>query len=1059
MESKARNRRKFLFRATVLIPVSMVLAFAQTPSGSLGGTVLDESEAAIPDAKVTVTNQDTAFERSVTSGKDGMFLVAGLPAGPYEVRAEAKGFRTLVQVTTVRTGNSSRVELLLPIGVLQQLVEAIDRIPPLDYDKHGIAGVVSRFQIENLPLNGREFLRLAVLEPGVAAAPSAGYFSRQFDVSVMSAPAERTRTTMDGGPIYGPATGGTPQNFSQEVVREFQISTVNFDLSTGLTGSGAINVATRYGGNAYHGSGFFFFRDHNMAAYPALRREPTNQDPFFARRQAGFHFGGPLKKDRLFFFTTFEHLSQDGAVTIQSRTPELSSLGGIFPSNLTGNQVTARLDARINETNSFFLRYSHDGNNGLIPGTGTGSLPSNWSVNSNWADQSIGSLTTALRPNLTNELRFSYWYWHTRNLPPTRAQCPGECIGLGLPQIGILGTDFTVGNYPLVPQGGDSRRYHTADNMTWQKGRHQLRFGFEWQFDRSDGFLTLFEPAAMVLYSPQIVQAYNADPRVPAQARIPIPSSFRTLNDILQLPLVGASIGFGDPRQPPSFNADEARNDHIIRFYWQDRWRVRPRFNLNYGLAYHYQTNLTNHDLSKPDYLSPLLGSAGLAPTKRDGNNFAPSLGLVWAATRDHKTVLRAGAGVYYELPLSSTRLLERSIIGPLGTGRVVVDGSIIPNPIPGLPTVPLGRPLNFQTGPTQFTGANLLAILPGVRANLTQQFGNPDNTNLSIRNIEVFKQGSGILAHDFVSPYSVHVNVGIQREISPDLVLSADFVLRRFVHMDTGAIDFNRWNSVSGPVIPACVGQQALDPKARCSTGPIEVQLSAGNSRYAGLLIKLDRRWSRRFQFTVAYALASSVGLNRIIDNDNWFESYGPTAGDRRHSLTVSGIVDLPWGFRLSSISTFLSKPPFRAQVAGIDFNGDGTINDLLPGTKWNELNRGLGQADLRRLVDDYNGRLAATRTPTGQVIPRITLPAVFNFGDRVFSTDIRLGKIIRFHERYEMNVFTEAFNLLNVANLTGYNTDLLQSSAFGQPAARATQVFGSGGPRAFQLGARFSF
>ena len=157
-----------------------------------------------------------------------------------------------------------------------------------------------------------------------------------------------------------------------------------------------------------------------------------------------------------------------------------------------------------------------------------------------------------------------------------------------------------------------------------------------------------------------------------------------------------------------------------------------------------------------------------------------------------------------------------------------------------------------------------------------------------------------------------MHVNVGIQREISPDLVLSADFVLRRFVHMDTGAIDFNRWNSVSGPVIPACVGQQALDPKARCSTGPIEVQLSAGNSRYAGLLIKLDRRWSRRFQFTAAYALASSVGLNRIINNDNWFESYGPTAGDRRHSLTVSGIVDLPWGFRLSSISTLSKQASF---------------------------------------------------------------------------------------------------------------------------------------------------
>jgi hypothetical protein len=224
-------------------------------------------------------------------------------------------------------------------------------------------------------------------------------------------------------------------------------------------------------------------------------------------------------------------------------------------------------------------------------------------------------------------------------------------------------------------------------------------------------------------------------------------------------------------------------------------------------------------------------------------------------------------------------------------------------------------------------------------------------------------------------------------------------------------------------------------------------------------LLLKLDRRWSRRFQFTVAYALASSVGLNRIINNDSWFESYGPTASDRRHSLTVSGIVDLPWGFRLSAISTFLSKPPFRAQIAGIDFNGDGTINDLLPGTKWNELNRGLDKGDLRRLVGDYNNSLAGNRTPTGQVIPRVTLPTDFQFSDRVFSTDIRLGKIIRLRERYELNVFGEVFNLLNIANLTGHSTDLLQTSAFGQPASRTTQVFGSGGPRAFQLAARFSF
>lgn len=379
----------------------------------------------------------------------------------------------------------------------------------------------------------------------MAAAPGAGFFTRRFDVSILAAPPEQTRVTMDGGPIFGPVAGGTPQNFSQELVREFQVSTVNFDLSTGLTGSGAINVATRYGGNDYHGSGFFFFRDHNIAAYPALRREPTNLDPFFARRQAGFHFGGPIKKDRVFFFTTFEHMNQDGVVTLQPTAPDLSSFGGIFPSHFTGNQVTGRFDFRINEKNSLFLRYSHDGNDGFAPPARQGSLPSNWSRNNNWADQSMASLTSVLRSNLVNELRFSYWYWHTRNQPPGRADCPGECIGFGFPEISVLGTNFAVGNYVLVPQGGDFRRYHTADNVTWQAGHHQFRFGFEWQFDRGDGFLALIEPASMVLYSPQIVRAYNSDPRVPPQARIPLPASFRTLNDLLQLPLIGANIGFG----------------------------------------------------------------------------------------------------------------------------------------------------------------------------------------------------------------------------------------------------------------------------------------------------------------------------------------------------------------------------------------------------------------------------------------------------------------------------------------------------------------------------------
>jgi hypothetical protein len=989
---------------------------------------------------------------------DGFYVIAGLPPGTYIVSTSATGFRTLEQTGVVQAGSDTRLDVKLQVGVVDQSIEVTSETPSLSYETHGITGGVSRFQIVNLPLNGREFLQLATLEPGVAAAPGAGYFTRRIDVAILGGSPEQTRVTMDGGPIYGPVAGGTPQNFSQEVVQEFQVSSANFDLTTGLTSSGAVNVATRYGGNDLHGSGFYYFRDHNMAAYPGLRREPANLDPFFARRQAGFNLGGPIRRDRVFFFTTFEHLNQDGVETVQPRVPELAGFGGIFSNRLTGNQVTARIDTRLNDSHSLFLRYSHDGNDGFAPPAGQASLPSNWSVNKNWSDQSLLSLTSSIRPTVTNELRFSYWYWHTRNLTPSASECPG-CLGLGMPEIRILGTDFAAGNYTLSPQGGDFRRYHLADNLTWQIGSHQIRFGGEWQFDRGDGFLNLVEPASLVLYSPQAVRAYNSDPSVPLQARIPLPSSFRTYNDLLQLPLASVNIGFGDSRQPPSFDFGTARKDHIARLYWQDRWRVTSRLSVNYGVAYHVQARLANHDLSKPEFLTPLLGSRGLAATARDWNNFAPSLGIVWTPTRDQKTVVRAGGGMYYDLPLASQRLQERSTLGPRGTGRVVVDGSIVQNPVPGIPTVPLGRPLNFRTTPTQFTGAMLTSILPNIRRTLVQQFGDPTNTDLSIRNIDVFKQGSGIMARDFVAPYSMHFNIGIQHELARDFVVTADFVLRRSIHQNTGSIDLNRWNSASGPVISRCVGQQALDPRVRCSTGPVGVQFSAASSRYQGLLLKVDRRWARRYQFSLAYALASSVGLEQVTDNDNWFSSYGPTDADRRHSLTGSGIVDLPWGMRLSSISTFASRPPFRAQLFGLDLNGDGTTNDLLPGIGWNELNRGAGTDDLRASVQSFNSTVAGGRTPTGQLIPAVTLPNQFGLADRFFSVDFRLGKIVRFGERYELNVFAEVFNTLNVANLTGYGTNVLDPSSFGQPSSRITQVFGPGGPRAFQLGGRFSF
>ena len=278
-----------------------------------------------------------------------------------------------------------------------------------------------------------------------------------------------------------------------------------------------------------------------------------------------------------------------------------------------------------------------------------------------------------------------------------------------------------------------------------------------------------------------------------------------------------------------------------------------------------------------------------------------------------------------------------------------------------------------------------------------------------------------------------------------------------------------------AGPVMPACVGLQASDPKARCSAGPIEVLSTGGRSHYKALLVKVDKRFSRHFQLLASYALASNVGYNatvsgeaRLLNKENWFDNFGPLESDRRHVLNVSGVVELPRGFQVGFISSIASRAPFSSWISAVDFNGDGSNNDLLPGTRINQFNRGLESGDLRGLVDNFNRNLAGTRTSRGQLIPRINLPSKFEFGDNFFSQDLRVSKsfgLLRFCHMgcgepiFKLTLFGEVFNVLNIANLSGYGGNLSETATFGQPTNRVTQVFGSGGPRAFQVGVRLTF
>ncbi len=1036
-------------RGVILCLAAAPLALAQVPTGTIAGLVTDPSGSAIPNARVTILNQETGLTRAVETQAGGDYSLPALPAGLYRVTSEAEGFKLLSREATVEAGTTTTVNLAMQVGSTAETITVEGAAPQIRYDSHQVGGVVTRSQIEGLPLNGRNFLELAKLEPGTTQSFLRAPNNRQFS-PVLGAPGgndgSRTRVTVDGGSVMGTVTGASQMGLSQEVVQEFQLSAVNFDLATGVTASGAINIVTRSGGNQYHGSGFFFFRDHNLSAYPALRRDPLNPDPFFQRRQSGFQLGGPIRKNRLFFFANLERSNQRGVLTVQPLAPEFAGFGEIAPNPSRGTQLSARIDVRISQNHNAFLRYSHDGSDAFDPSAPAtqGTLPSNWVRRPNWTDQGAAALTTVLRPTLVSDLRFFYYFNSSGDRALRPEDCPGRCLGRGLPLINVQGADFVIG--ASMTAGSVARRYQLSEAMAWQKGSHRLRFGADWEHTGATSWTLSNEPATITLYSPALVRQHNA--QAPAASRIPFPASFATVDDILRLPLRGVTVHVGSRIGPA---LPKSRIWNLWRLYWQDAWAARPRLTLNYGLAWSYERGNFNTGYSKPAWLAPIFGVDGLQPPRNDPNNFSPSAGFAWTATKDNKTVVRGGAGIYYDPHVFGGSIeFEREDLAPLGNGRFNVGGSGIFNLVSGIPGVPSGTPLDFQTVPTLFTGAHLMEALGQIRAGLLEQRGEA-RRDFSIRNIEAQKQGGPLFTHDFTTSYALHVNLGVQREIAAELVVTADFVYRRFVHVWLANIDYNRFNSVRGPVIPT-------------STGPIIAHTSSGRARYAGLLVRAEKRLARRTQVLASYALSSDVGLRtggNVVgfNNDNWFDNFGPLDRDRRHILNVSAVVELPKRLQAGFNSSYYSKLPFTAYLNNFDLNGDGYSTDALPGTKVNRFQRGLGKSDLARLVEEFNRNLAGSRTPRGQLIPRVTLPANYEFGDSYFTQDLRLSRAFAFRERWRLALIGEVFNVFNVANLTGHSGNLRETTNFGQATNRVFQVFGSGGPRSFQLAMRVSF
>lgn len=1065
-------------------------AFAQAPTGIITGTLTDESGAVIPNATIVIANKDTSATRTVTANGDGLFSAPALPAGVYELRVELAGFKTLLREATVVVGSTTTVNLQMQLGGTKDVVTVEAATAQVNYENHAIEGVIERSTIQDLPLNGRSFMQLASLEPGVTITPgTTAQFNTLFTVSVLGA-GNHTVFTVDGGNISDniDTSGGiSSMNFSQETVQEFELSAANFDISTPIAAGGAINIVTRSGSNDFHGSAYFFYRDHNMAAYPNLVRDPSDPSPFFVRRNPGIWIGGPIKKDKLFFFFNYEFTNQVQAIQIYSTTPSFSPLNHEYPSPYVSKTFSGKVDYHINSKNTLFVRYSHDGNDGFSQSLEFGD-PSNWPHNTNWADQSIVGITTVFTPTIVNDLRLQYNYWNNHNEQAVPSDCSLPCVAGSLPNVFYFyGSNFpAIGPNFNAPQARNTRRYEVVETLSWQKGSHRLKFGGDLNPTYSAGLWGFCTPMCVAAFTPEATRAALGSALGPLfNVLFPtLPTTLTSDASVLNLPVlplassIFSGIHVGAVPLPATYDYNQGKRFNQYRAFFQDTWKIKPNFTVNYGVAWNAQIGFYNDFLAKPQFLAPLLGGgSNLQPTLNNTHEFQPAVGFAWSPGKSQKWVIRGGAGIYWNGTPGYYKLREAASIGPPGTASNTLSATSFTNIYPGILDFSLGGlpipvganlPVGHLTNMTVGEFLNLVNMeLPAIQA-IVSPVPAQRSGPISVTGIDLVKQGVELYPHSFALPRSYQTSIGVQHELPWGMVAQADFVRRVGINVSLGEIDLNEFTRTTAagapdPVIPLCSPKQQFIAGVECSTGAITFWEDQGHQVYDALLVKVQKRFGNRVGFQASYALQRDWsdnypvpgGTTQVWDLAHWQSSYGQDLA--HHNFNFAGTVDLGWGMQLSVNSSFISSTPRGAQVSGLALPGTvpSTTTEPLPGIAWDSLNAGTGKAGLAAAVAAFNSSAPAAA--------KLALPSSYTLAAPVFSQDFRLTKKFTFRERYQFSVMAEMFNAFNISNLIygSYTIDSAYSAsqAFGQPTARYGQSLGQGGARAVQLGARFSF
>jgi hypothetical protein len=1053
--------------AIPVLPLSAPSLYGQaTASGTIAGTITDSSGAAIVGALVTATNTGTNAQRTTKTAAAGDYRFDLLPVGHYSIHVTMPGFAAgEIKDIDLLVGTTVAGNVPLRPGTTGETVQvqAINQL--VDPEKSDISVAVTPRQINDLPLNGRDFANLAILAPGVKQVDSYDPTKNRYAVyAVNGSTGRNTNTTVNGVDNKDNTVGGAVMQLPLEAVQEFIISPNRFSAVNGRSEGAALNVVTKSGTNQFHGSLYGFFRTQTFQTNNYFAEKGGQPKPDYSRQQYGGAIGGPIRRDKDFGFFAYEGLRERSSISVNpdsfadltlvaqlaSQQPNLFAVAPqpshTIPTPFDEKRYNGRIDHILNDKHKIFVSYlAQDNKSNNDQATSQVDLTQgNFTIN----DLILANITLSslLTPNTVNSFTAGFQYWN--NLIDSKLRAPT----ITFPD----GTQF--GTNVNVPQKSSQHKFQFRDDLSYTHGKHTLRGGVDF------------------VYEPQVGGYFENNP-TPEFDFVDTPANL--LNPALYpegFSTPGAVISMTGTAGDPSFNL----SPKMLGLYFEDDYRITQRLLINAGIRYDRdidtygidkQRNSRTHQelvaaaatgiatvptTVNPDtYLTgytPNLANIGGVFTGLPGNDnldISPRIGFSYDLLGNGRVVVHGGYGLYFgqtfeNIPLFMLQQSNNLVFA--NTFSIACNGPgdtscSSDNDVPGTGILLSNYRYGVDPGPT----------IPPASYNLA-----PGSTGR-------------IMDPSYRNPYTQQINVGFQYAPNNFSVIEVDYVQARGLH-DDKTVNINPIQYFSDKSRPFSAAFAAAGvPKL----GRIADEQSIGRSYYDGLNVSYRQQMWRRFTGTVNYTYAKALGFEggaasfRNTATNPFLgqlrrQDYGATPSDERHHVTASATFNLPWKIDISPIFQIGTGRPVDIVQSSSDLWGIGSGRSnphaVVP----------IGQSITNRANYVAFAGISGSDYKTCLTAGTCQEVSYANFRGPAFAElDARIGKTVTIGDKYNINLFFQGFDLTNRANfgtsiqgiVTNYDPDPSKNT-FLKPFDFITPG-GTVVPKSFlgEFGARFSF